>query len=291
MKFFIWSVFFLIVGFPSLGQAQGHSAYCKDVDSTAASQECIKKHLQSEQERLNEVYEKVKNSLDVEKRSELQELQNAWLTYRDAECMWEAARPEDPALKHVYELSCMARVTEDRADLLAIAYGDSTSINVQREFGDFPRWMNALVKDNPGIFWDYGTRTEGDLNCNGVSEHAMVGIKAGDETPHIYLAVIENPPVGKPASTLFKFPVIAEKDKEEGAEIKHSICSDIVKIEIIEDEDIAVDVKEDVQEEICSRSLVLTSKNCPLKTINWTGKIFDLEIEEADINKKETEKK
>ncbi len=290
MKIFICSVFFLIFSFPYLAQAQGHSTYCKDVDSTAASQDCIKEHLKSEQNRLNEIYEKLKESLDVEIREELQTLQNIWLTYRDAECMWEAARPEETVLKHIYELSCMARVTEDRADLLTVAYGDSTAISVQREFGDFPRWTNALAKENPGIFWDYGTRLEGDLNCNDLDEHAMIGIKMDEKAPDIYLAIVENPPVGKPKSTLFKFPVVAEEEEE----IENAICSDTVKIEII---DTVVPAKTDevaddeVVDEVCHRSLILTPKNCQSKTVNWTGKTFDLAVEEADTNEKEIEKK
>ncbi len=177
MRFLALFLFSCLVSFfPVYAQAQGHSSFCGKIDSTAASQECLKKHLESAQKRLNEVYQKLAGSLEGEKLAELKDLQKTWLLYRDSECMWEAARPETPSLKRVNELSCMARVTEDRADLLTIAYGEGGDINTQHEFGSFPRWMNVVTKDVPDIFWQYGRRASYDLTCDGREEHVMLGI-------------------------------------------------------------------------------------------------------------------
>lgn len=260
--------------------AQEHSIYCKNVDSTAASQECLKKHLKTAQNRLNKIYVKLGETLEADRLEELKSLQKIWLTYRDAECMWEAARPEEVSLKRVNELSCMARVTEDRADLLTIAYDDSAHPDKQRQFGDFPSWMNAVAKQYPAIYWNYGARIEGDMNCDGQNEHVMTGLQMGTEYPDIHLAIIENPLVGKPTPTLFTFPVVTQSDKE----IENSICNDDVSVEI---QDVGFTEEAD---KTCNKLLVLTPKGCKSKKIYWTGKMFDIEVDKDPIHKKEVEK-
>ncbi|CAG0891589.1 unnamed protein product [Cyprideis torosa] len=94
----------------------------------------------------------------------------------------------------------MARVTEDRVDLLTIAYGDVTNPDTQRQLGAFPRWMNAVAKEYPTIYWNYGARIEGDVNCDDQEEHIMTGMKMGEEYPEIHLVVIESPLVGLTAA-------------------------------------------------------------------------------------------
>ena len=178
------------------GGVKGHGGYCDQAESTASIQRCLKRHLDSAQRRLNVVYKKLGTTLEGEKLEELKELQQTWLRYRDAECMWESAQTETPSLKRVHELSCMARVTEDRADLLGIVFGDVENPEAPREYGTFPRWMNALVKDRPGIYWDYGGRKSYDLNCDGEDEFIMEGVQLKRE----------------------KLPAQEQKDQEEGAE-------------------------------------------------------------------------
>lgn len=292
-----------LMGMPSLAMAQNHSAYCKTVDSTAASQQCLTYHLKSAQARLNKVYKKLGETLEEERLVALKDIQKSWLTYRDAECMWEAGHSEGVSLKRVNELSCMARITEDRADLLTVAYGDVARPETQSQWGGFPIWMNAVAKEYPAIYWDYGSRLEGDVNCNGQDEQVMTGIKMGKEAPEIQLVVVENPLVGKPKPTLFSFPVVheAQGDVEEGMEKKepseHDICSDVVRVEMIKSpvrEPVEGDEKKEsgnAVEEVCQASLHLISKGCAPKVVNWTGKGFDIAVEKEPTDKKETEKK
>lgn len=283
MKIFIFSVILLSFVVSSSVMAQGHRAYCKNVDSTASSQVCLTRHLKSAQDRLNKIYVKLGDSLEAERLAELKALQKTWLTYRDAECMWEASSPEDISLRRVNELSCMARVTEDRVDLLTIAYGDVTHPDTQRQLGSFPSWMNSVAKQYPNIYWNYGARLKGDLNCDGQDEHIMTGLQLKGEYPDIHLTVVETPAVGKAKPTLFTFPV---KGEEEPA-VEQGICSINVKVEIKENN---LPQDSEVEDKVCQTALILTSKGCAPKVINWTGKAFNVAVEKEPTNKKDKKK-
>ena len=88
MRFFIFFLLLSFVSFPVFeASAQGHSQYCSQADSTAAIQKCLKRHLDSAQNRLNKIYTSLSDGLEGEQKEELKELQKNWLRYRDAECM------------------------------------------------------------------------------------------------------------------------------------------------------------------------------------------------------------
>lgn len=298
---------------PVQAMAQGHSVFCGQADSTAASQECLKRHLDSAQKRLNKVYQELGSALEGEKLGELKELQSTWLNYRDAECMWESERSVTPSLKRINELSCMARVTDDRADLLTVIYGDGTDGVSQREYGSFPRWMNALAKDHSDIYWHYGGRTDSDLNCDGENEYVMRGVRmsalkmdkaktdradgeedagAGDQPVNLIyesnmvLAIAQNPPTGRPTAKIIEFPV-------QTGGTGHTVCSDNVSFQFGERPAPKAVLEEEggqPQEPACRRFLQLNQKGCDPKIISWTGKEFALEVEQApEENKKETE--
>lgn len=280
----IMGVFVVSFNFSTPLMAQGHTQFCGKADSTAASQRCLKRHLDSAQRRLNKVYQNLSADLTAEKLQELKELQKIWLAYRDAECMWEAQTSETPSLKRINEVSCMARVTEDRADLLTIAYGEGNIKGVQREYGSFPRWMNALAKDNAGVFWDYGTRTVIDLNCDDEDEYIMQGVvmtpmNLDDEnamgkafSQEQVIAVVQNPSTGRPQSDIFKFKVT-------GADSEATLCND--KINLKAEQKTSSDVAttpENVEREACGSTLTLSQKGCEDKVISWAGKSFALQV-------------
>lgn len=304
---------FVLSVMPTQAIAQGHSAFCGQADSTAASQECLKRHLDSAQKRLNKVYKELGGKLDADKLTELKELQSTWLNYRDAECMWESENSVTPSLKRVNELSCMARLTDDRADLLTVIYGDGTDSVSQREYGSFPRWMNALAKDHSDIYWHYGGRTNMDLNCDGEDEYVMRGVRVSalkmdksktDPKPDadgkeveaapvnlIYeaktvIAVTQSPPTGRPNAKIFEFPVQAEDSAD-------AACSENISFQFGEKPEVAAAAPEEgevPQEQACRAYLQLNQKGCAPKIISWTGKEFALEVEQApEENKKETE--
>jgi uncharacterized protein YecT (DUF1311 family) len=280
--------FGVLVFSPSMVQAQGHSLYCGQADSTAATQNCLKRHLDIAQRRLNKIYKKLNNKLEADKKAELAELQKSWLTYRDAECMWEAENSETVSLKHINELSCMARVSEDRANILSVIYNDEADQENVREYGSFPRWMNVVTKDNSNVYWDYGQRAGFDLDCDGVDEYVMQGVelkqvkntavKEGDDVdilPQNYnktvvVSISQNPSTGRPSTQVFKFLVSPEESGDK-------ICHGDVKIKFTK----AVEVeKKEGEEEVsaCTAKLELKTKGCDPKTISWTDTKFVLEV-------------
>ena len=315
-------IFVMVLATPSLATERGakvggHGGYCDQADSTASTQRCLKRHLDSAQRRLNIVYQKLNGSLEGEKQEELKELQQSWLQYRDAECMWEGAQPQTPALKRIHELSCMARVTEDRLNILSVVLGDAENPDDMREYGAFPRWMNVLAKDHPDIYWDYGIRHAYDLNCDGDDEFIMEGVqiarqkgvvtpkqenkktaKAGEEPqmsndPVTFaskkmIAIVENPALGRPKAQVIALPVLQNQTED-------ALCNARVGLVMrggLEAVEPAAGAKDDgtdhdAQEEgdapmVCAAKLIIKDKGCDEKTISWTGKGFALEQEVSE---------
>ncbi len=307
--FIILSAFCFMFFVPSSSQAQGHSAFCGQAESTAASQSCLKRHLDSAQRKLNKVYNNLTNKLEGDNLEELKELQKTWLRYRDAECMWEAGRTSTPSLKRVNEMSCMARVTEDRLDLLTIALSDNSEEGVQREYGSFPRWMNVVAKDYPAVSWTYGKRSRFDLDCDGEEEFVMQGFttkekklakedknedeKEGEKSASslifeksVVVVIAQNPPTGRPSAKIFTFPVL-------NTEGENTVCSDAVTIEYAQKPKVETDGEQEGVEEpmVCGAYLKVKNKGCAPKIISWTGKEFVLEIEDKIEKIKKEDKK
>lgn len=252
--------------------AQGHNVYCDMADSTAATQNCLKKHVDASQKRLNKVYEELERHFEEsEKKQALKELQQTWLQYRDAECEWEVEQTETKSLKRINELSCLARLTDDRADILGVVVMDEEGMGMVREYGSFPRWMNVLAKDNPAVYWNYGQRFARDLNCDDEAEQIMTGVIVKDQdgvvSQDVVVAVAENSAIGRPKAKIFRFNISDE-------ESQGALCSASINLNAADERG---------EEGVCLSNLSIKHGSCTPKIIKWDGKIFDLvgvEIEE-----------
>ena len=185
----------------------------------------------------------------------------------------------------------MARLTEDRADILDVVYAEGKQVTERKEYGAFPRWMNVLSKDHPDVFWGYGRRTEYDLNCDGEEEQIMQGVltklsKTDSENPkeenqklfskQVVLAIVENQSVGRPQATVLEFPV------EQEARL-NAVCSDRVSLEF-KQKPMPEETKNDDEKEtpkVCNAYLELNTRGCDPIAIVSTGKDFAIEIEET----------
>ncbi len=287
MRIFLLLLIFVLHSGPSL--AQGHGVYCNGSESTADIQACLKRHLDSAQKRLNKIYDQLDKSLSAEKRAELKDLQQTWLRYRDAECMWESTQTESAPLKRINEMSCMARLTDDRADILTVIYDETSLAGGRKEFGSFPRWMNVVSSDHPQTGWQYGKRESLDLNCDNENEEIITGYMT--RTPatleqkdsngayfikDVALAIVKNPAIGRPQSQLLTFEVNQES-------APYHICSDDISVAVKEDPPAAIEdgAMGDEPETICRTYLELSAKGCDPKKIYWTGKNYEIAIEEA----------
>ncbi len=297
------SVLLLLLFFlpsPAHAFADGHIAYCDEADSTAALQDCVNKHHAAAQNKLNQIYEELIASLEGEAVEKLRELQATWLEYRDAECEWEASRVETDGLIKIYELSCEARMTIDRAELLEAIYKNEDT-EKQAELSGFPRWMNALTSDYPDVFWRFGERKRMDLNCNGDEEVIMVGaavsrikvLEAADDTmekdekgrtPHaldVVVAITENTRTGRPKSQLFRLPITQTLNGP-------SLCSDNVSlVSILPDAKAEKPADEEAQTEdanakeetpVCENKIAVQAKNCLPVFLSWSGKDYVLSV-------------
>jgi len=276
-------IFLSVLLFPALAGAQGHNTYCNMADSTAATQSCLKKHLDAAQQRLNKIYNNLETKLESdEKKQELKALQTLWLEYRDAECAWESEQTETASLKRINELSCMARVTDDRADLLTVIVMDDDLDGAVREYGSFTRWMNVLAKDYPLVYWDYGKRFAEDLNCDNEPEQIMSGLKIKEDadrvSQEVIIAVMQYPATGRPKPTIFRFNVSNESPED-------SVCQRQISLKKGENE------KEE-GDETCTTFLEIKHGSCESRKINWDGKSFELEplpVPDEEIEEEEKE--
>ncbi|NCO03795.1 MAG: DUF1311 domain-containing protein [Alphaproteobacteria bacterium] len=277
--------------------AQGHDFYCEKAESTAALQKCLTQHLKSAQDRLNKIYQDLSAKQEGEDAKTLAALQQQWLNYRDAECTWEASRPNTPALKRTNELSCMARVTDDRADILSTVLMDATELTQVREYGSFPRWMNVAAKGKSSVFWDYRNRMSADLNCDGEQEKLMWGVSLDQVQAHegadsklyntsVTIAIGDNPATGKPSVQYITLPVL-------GADGVDNLCDHNIALKVVaaEESKEAIKTKQDSEEKpVCQTILQVNDKKCSAKSILWTGKTYALEIKQEEYSELEKEK-
>ncbi len=271
---FMVFAFLLVLSAPARAQS-AHSAYCAGIDSTAKVLSCLKRHQKSAEKELNEIYGLMTGALEGEDLENLKAIHQNWLSYRDAQCDWETDRTQTGSLKQIHKISCLARMTENRAALLKTAHMEEADPDKQRQFSNFPRWMNALEKDYPDIFWDYSARLRGDLNCDGVDEVILPGLKIakgtqleGDDKTHhpasYHVAISTNPPTGRPQAHLLGFTLGQEE-----------VCALPVRLQMTEHKD------SEEAPESCTAELVLESPGCDPAQIVLTDQGYGLKTKAA----------
>ncbi|MEM7618263.1 MAG: lysozyme inhibitor LprI family protein [Pseudomonadota bacterium] len=211
---------------------------CEKATSTSGVQACLKTQLERAQARLTDAYKALDEKFDTkEQRDELKELQQTWLRYRDQECMWEADQAAAPGLKGINELSCMVRVSNDRADLLEISHMD-VDPEVMRAYANTSRWKNLLSTDYRHIIWDIDQAEKIDLNCDGEDEIVAQGVKYSETDmceiasqplfgKREIIAIIKNPDIGSVSAEIFEFDVFDEVNDNAAQNL---ICDSKVKL-------------------------------------------------------------
>lgn len=268
-----------------LPPAKPAAAFCDRAETTADFQACLKKRVDDAQARLNEVVARIEGAaLMVSPVSSAQEQgespqprpvtpdelkimrdnQKSWLAYRDSQCEWEKSRAE-AALSRIEELACLADLTEERVARLATLYWKDNSED-PREFGTLERWMNMVAYDNPDVFWRYYDVRESDLDCNGIPEKIMPGLRMNKEgSATIMMALAENPATGRPTIYTASLPVQLTSSEETPEDV--SWCGVDFSMEIITDE-------EGQSDKSCPSRLVLTGTACPPVSLLWNGKHY-----------------
>lgn len=88
------------------------SLRCGSQPSPAAQMDCLNERVAFAQDTLNHMYDKVQQGIDD--RELLNLSQNAWVTYKDQTCKFQASL-EIEAYQRSKELECIGQLTEDRA--------------------------------------------------------------------------------------------------------------------------------------------------------------------------------
>lgn len=287
--FFTFSLIFSLIFIAS--QQTRAATLCDMAEDTAGLQNCLRNRLNVAQESLNKAFTQIEGKVAGDRKAKLGELQKTWLNYRDQECMWEAGQASNESLKIINELSCMAVITENRANLLESAYAEY-DVAGPREFSKTPRWANVLNKDLPSYAWDLEDTYLSDLNCDDREEIVVMGVSydradnvvEGDEEnnavyfeKNIAIAVIQNPDIGRPDVTNFTFPIV------QGAEDK-ALCDKAVKFKTLESKE-EIEVSENVQ--TCTKTLEISQSSCGNHVIINDKNGFVLEEPQEEIQSKE----
>lgn len=271
-SFLTFVVLFCVFSMPV--QAGLHVGYCDQAESTADTLACVKAHTETVQSDLNAEYTKI-STTNGDIRDVLEESQNHWIAYRDSHCAIESGLTDQPALERIYELSCVAEVTEQRLKLLK-QMQIREKRETPREFSTKPRWMNVLAHDHPDVFWRYGKATQADLNCDDSKENIMTGVKVADGdsdkkgSVELVIAVADNPVTGRPNKAIFNVPLGGELLPEDGVgvcavDLNFAITSRPLSEKELESEN-----------ETCSIALQISDRKCAPLVLYNNGSEYDL---------------
>ncbi len=310
MRYFLVVLMLCVVAFAATfngpAWSQRRHGNCDQAVSTANALECVNRNNQDVQNRMSATFKALVENQKDASRALLSDAQKEWILYRDSHCAWEAGLTDTPALKRVYELSCLTAMTEQRISLLE-NINEREEQPEPREFSAQPRWMNALAHDYPDIFWRYGEYKSADMDCDGVDEQIMTGISvvhvdaakkgAGDADTagvkplhevEVIISISENPETGRPKAQLLRLPV---NKAQNGAHL----CRPAIKLEVQDRPDVVADAETEagggdkaketgVTDVKSCKKLQINDGSCAPVMVIWTGKeyAFDLPVSKED---------
>jgi len=274
------------------------SENCEKARSSADVMACLSRQYESAQKDLNRAFDRLGLERSVEDLAEIKNLQARWLEYRDMACQQETGHLETESLQRLESLRCMNRLTQERIIAINNTLKNKSESEDLGEAAAQPRWMNALASDHPDIFWRYGDRISGDIDCDEEAEYMMSGLRLDVKmgVVHPVLSISENPQTGRPVSDVINVPVrpkeveaiggdaekeLAETSKDETDAVQ--ACGSILNLRFEEGSEAVAPV--DIPEAeggaltsevsvMCKNSLLVASANCPDRKIHWNGKAY-----------------
>jgi uncharacterized protein YecT (DUF1311 family) len=268
--------------------AQRYVRDCAYARSTVDTLTCVKQRAETAQKHLNELYKKILNTQPDHIEVSLGETQQGWIAYRNSQCLWEAEYAET-GYEKIYELSCLASLTEQRVAALN-AINEVQSRTAPREFSSHPRWMNALADDYPDVLWRYSQWLQADVDCDGEQEEVMTGVVmqsrdfpavpsesqekediVSDVTIPLYraeavIALSENMGTGRPKTRIFRLPV----GENEQTMFFCNMPQELTEIVIEENSEHAE------QEESCTTQIKVSDGECIPATVFWDGEQYQI---------------
>ena len=104
----------VLAGGYSLGQGTKKSDPCANASSQAEMNDCWGKEYKAADAQLNQVYRQLVSMLDDDEKSQLKEVETAWLKYRDANCDFVADQYKGGTIRPMIYAMCLGDVTKSR---------------------------------------------------------------------------------------------------------------------------------------------------------------------------------
>jgi len=110
----IFLILLVPVGAFTFGQGQKKSEPCADAQTQADMNICWGKEYKAADATLNQVYGQLMRKLDDADKTQLRQVEAAWLKYRDANCEFVADQYKGGSIRPMIEAMCLADSTRNR---------------------------------------------------------------------------------------------------------------------------------------------------------------------------------
>ncbi|MCT4370205.1 DUF1311 domain-containing protein [Yangia mangrovi] len=101
---------------PALLLADPARAACSDAATTVEMRECRGEEYEAADAELNAVYGQLKAAASDDVMAQVRTAQRAWIPFRDAACLAEAAPYEGGSIQPLIHVSCLTRLTQRRSE-------------------------------------------------------------------------------------------------------------------------------------------------------------------------------
>lgn len=87
---------------------------CKNPQTQIAMNICSQEEYEREGIRLNKNYKELVAKLDTSRRTQLKEVQLAWIKFRDLQCKYDASLYEGGSMQPLIQANCLLYITKQR---------------------------------------------------------------------------------------------------------------------------------------------------------------------------------
>jgi len=109
----VFMLLFVLVGANAFGQHKKPDP-CANAQTQAEMNICAGKEYQAADAVLNQVYKQLVSILDDEEKTQLRDVENAWLKYRDSNCDFVADQYKGGSIRPTIHGLCLADMTRNR---------------------------------------------------------------------------------------------------------------------------------------------------------------------------------
>ncbi len=109
----IFMLFMIVVGY-AVGQKQKSKQPCEDEQTQGGMNICWGKEFKKADAGLNKTYQQLMGMLDADDKTQLKNVETAWIKYRDANCDFVGSQFKGGTMQPMIYAICMTDVTNNR---------------------------------------------------------------------------------------------------------------------------------------------------------------------------------